>query len=645
MKIRKKSISSVNCNSKYKILDKSGITLISLIIIITLIIILASVTIYAGGSTIQYTKVTKFNSELKIIHARVNELAEENNFDTFGQEISNMNADTQNKINIAMQGASSSGFKYFGKTDLEAINIDNIDRQVIINFSTREVVDINGIEKDGNIMYRLENWENIVYKNTSAGAPSFTLSKKVYGLSADICITNVEYKGNAGKGQISYCLFNNQTEGNWNSVSEEKIRVEQSGVYKVKLTDSAGNTAERTVEVVLTNKPKLDSGMVPVVYDATLGKWKKVSEESGDWYDYASDNKKWANVMLQDGLVVNSDGTINETNMGSMFVWIPRFMYQISEGYHPDEDVEQPIEGNVNIKFLKGTTNIATDGTNVKITNASGQGNWNVHPAFCDGTKNNYANGEWNKEITGFWVAKFQASSSATTSENPQVGESYGGGDTIGTQTVRIAPNVTSWRNISISNINTVCKNMTIINNSYGLTTATNSHLIKNSEWGAIAYLTQSNYGNKQTNADSSSGVWNNSYNNGDGCMTTRTGMVGSSKNDSTQNGTETTVCYEYNTENGQKGSTTRNIYGVYDMSGCAWETVAAYIENGNEKYINCFLEIPNWEKTIYSGGASYNGKKGFQANSGKYGDAVWETSRNDAGTYANAYGWERCFR
>lgn len=31
--------------------------------------------------------------------------------------------------------------------------------------------------------------------------------------------------------------------------------------------------------------------------------------------------------------------------------------------------------------------------------------------------------------------------------------------------------------------------------NIYGLTTSTDSHMLKNSEWGAVAYLTKSQYG------------------------------------------------------------------------------------------------------------------------------------------------------
>ena len=49
------------------------------------------------------------------------------------------------------------------------------------------------------------------------------------------------------------------------------------------------------------------------------------------------------------------------------------------------------------------------------------------------------------------------------------------------------------------------------LGNIHGLTSNADTMMMKNSQWGAVAYLAQSNYGSKQTsNADS--GVWNNSY-------------------------------------------------------------------------------------------------------------------------------------
>ena len=84
--------------------------------------------------------------------------------------------------------------------------------------------------------------------------------------------------------------------------------------------------------------------MVPVIWNGT--NWEITNKDSGVWYDYSEDAKKWANVMLQDGLQIASDGKTVQS-FGSMFAWIPRYMYKISEGYHGTNSNE------IEIKFLK----------------------------------------------------------------------------------------------------------------------------------------------------------------------------------------------------------------------------------------------------------------------------------------------------
>ena len=664
-------------NCKNKIDSKKGITLISLAIIIMVIIIISSVTIYTGVDTIANSRVTQFNTELKIIHARVNEIASENltqeEIDTLGQTISTLNSNIKGKISKALQGSSEEGFRYFNKKNLEAIGVSGINREVIINFSKRDVVDINGVKKDGNYIYRVEGWDNIEYVDKNTKGPSFEIRKKIYGLSATIRIENIVYNGNINKGMISYCLYNDNVEKNWKTVQENEILIDRSGIYKIRVTDAAGNVTEKTTEIVLTNKPKLDSGMVPVVYDKEKGKWKITEENGGTWYDYSSEKKQWANAMLQDGLTINDDGTIDSDKMGSMFVWIPRYAYQISSGYHPTSSTALPLEGNINIKFLKGTTGLSTDNEDVKYATTSGEGNWLIHPAFTS----NIDLGGNGKEITGFWVAKFEASSSTTTAENPNLGANYGRTNNE-TDNVRSVPNVTSWRKITADQIDKACKRMTQKGNIHGLSGA-QAYMMKNSEWGAIAYLTQSDYGNKQTNADVNSGVWTNPYHEGDivanenatykhnTYYTTMTGMVGSSRDESiivaskaignvdksnpetisityqnyatdgSLNGSQyTKTYYRYQTEEGQRGSSTRNIYGIYDISGGAWEYVASYLTNGKTSQITYFRNLVASQKQEYAGtGVADNEtdrKANYQANSNKYGDATWETSRDDAG-------------
>ncbi len=95
---------------------------------------------------------------------------------------------------------------------------------------------------------------------------------------------------------------------------------------------------------------------------------------------------------------------------------------------------------------------------------------YRIHPAFEDGSRkgknNNYMNGEWDSELAGIWVAKFEASREDST-------VSTQGSSSI----IKIQPDTKSWVNITIGDSYT---------NSLDMYTKYNSHLMKNSEWGAV---------------------------------------------------------------------------------------------------------------------------------------------------------------
>ena len=283
------------------------------------------------------------------------------------------------------------------------------------------------------------------------------------------------------------------------------------------------------------NTPNLGEGMTAIKWNGSA--WVETTGDDEEWYDYLS--KKWANAVV--GGSFNEDGTLNQSSNYSMFVWIPRYAYSITSGYHQSgEDINSttPAEGagTIEVEFMKGTSNESARGRTT-FQNASGQGNWNIHPAF-----------EYGSTVSGIWVAKFEASSVEGNSDTEE-------GDNVTTKTLQVKPGVASWRYIYISNMYDVCLNYNPI---------LNSHLMKNDEWGAVAYLSKSKYG-KETEE-----VW---INNSSSFIT---GSAGSSEGAATDVGTTN----DYTGTQGVKASTTGTVYGVYDMSGGAYERTAAYIAN-----------------------------------------------------------------
>ena len=364
--------------------------------------------------------------------------------------------------------------------------------------------------------------------------------------------------GAIGENESSY------TGGSFSSGQTITLKATTAGTYylHVLTVDNAGNKKETissavTVEEALVadgnynaskgvNTPKLGSGMTPIKWNGSS--WVNTTGSDKDWYDYTS--KKWANAKTSDG---------------SMWVWIPRYAYSITSGYHSSS------AGNIDVEFMKGLTNETSTGRK-SFNNASGQGKWNIHPAFNYGTT-----------VSGIWVAKFEASNS--------------GGK------IKVEPGVQSWRSITVNDIYTNCLN-------YNKTL--NSHMMKNDEWGAVAYLSKSKYG-KNAEVDINS---DSSYYTGGGSGNA------------------------YVTNVGQ--STTGTVHGVYDMSGGAWEYVAAYVNNGNSNLTNYGSSLVNGDaktKNVYSKGSSDSRDNNYSANSGKYGDAVYETSANGNSSSSSWYG------
>ena len=138
---------------------------------------------------------------------------------------------------------------------------------------------------------------------------------------------------------------------------------------------------------------------------------------------------------------------------------------------------------------------------------------------------------------------------------------------------------------------------------------------MKNTEWGAVAYLAQSSYGK---NAE----VWINPNSN------FLTGQAGSGPSVGSTTSTST-----YNSGNGPQASTTGNVYGVYDMSGGAYEYTAAYVNNGNSNYGSSLVSGATYTKDVYTKGSADDRPTNYAAAASKYGDAVYETSLSSNGT------------
>ncbi len=336
----------------------------------------------------------------------------------------------------------------------------------------------------------------------------------------------------------------------------------------------------------------IKEGMIPVTFDSSGN--TVVADTKTEWYNY--DEKKWANAVSVTSAsrsnYQSKPGTIiDENDILAYFVYVPRYRYQL---WNAENGVSN--EQTINIEF-------ETSGENKK--NGTKNGEWLTHPAFTFG----------NTELNGIWVGKFELTGA-------------GGAPTT-------KPNQKSLTNQNISTAwNTI--RLFSTNGEYGLTSY-DAHMMKNSEWGAVAYLSHSKYGKNGevwiNNVNTGTGVENNGVQWGPSI----TGCAGTSASAGVKN--NMTACEpgrDYKNA-GVNASTTGNIYGIYDMSGGVWERVVASVVNENGTFIPAFSGFTNKPESKYYDEYPYN-TDSFNFSISKLGDAMREARKKTSGSTQNWY-------
>ena len=346
--------------------------------------------------------------------------------------------------------------------------------------------------------------------------------------------TNKTSEENSKKGKLYKLLTKDVKE--FNSIALSLICIGillGAGLLSYKITNSyalfsSTLTGAKTIEVTAVGKSLDESGanapvptsnMIPVYYDETAEVWKKAdkynSQEKYKWYDY--DNKMWANSVTVSetnrSTYLNADpGTeIPMDDILTMQVWVPRYKYKVWNYNENGTVASDPQE--IKITFEKGTATTGeiscsdsisgTDGAasetcklksdNLACTDSTCNGKTYTHPAFTFGTE----------ELEGIWVGKFEVS--APTDNACYISESEANCNVTGI-TPLVKPDVKSYRYAQVGTFETNIMAMNNSGNKYGFATTIDTHMMKNMEWGAVAYLSHSKYGiNKEININNSS--------------------------------------------------------------------------------------------------------------------------------------------
>lgn len=348
----------------------------------------------------------------------------------------------------------------------------------------------------------------------------------------------------------------------------------------------------------------MDTALIPVTYTGTTSspQWSKADVTSeGNWYNYQ--NKQWANAVAVTAGVRTTyqnapAGTvIPESDVMAYYTYIPRYEYQVCRPNASDSISGITAIGcpsstaspyNFNIKFQTAAHTTAYNGTTI--------GGWATHPAFTFGTT----------QLNGIWVGKYQTSSASAA--NAQSGTP--GAD------VAIKPNQFGLWHQSISQQFATAQSLADSSSQpyEGLDAATtDSRMMTNSDWGAVAYLATSIYGKGASMPVDINNCNTSSNFNG------RTGWGGGSPS---ANGTESCVVGSddsgaYQTTQGQGASTTGNVTGIYDMVGGNGQYImahltkegypAGYTDNSGFVSLPASKYFNGYDSTIFTARASDN--------------------------------------
>ena len=337
--------------------------------------------------------------------------------------------------------------------------------------------------------------------------------------------------------------------GSWNE-EDWKLEIENLEETNTLCTVSFTRYEE---EILNGAAPQLVENLIPVIIadDGTVTK----ADTQEEWYKYA--DQTWANaVILEDETITYENGaTIPESNIESYFVWIPRYKYKIWNlgTYTSLSTIDTSIKDTIDIVFGTDTTSDSNSGecTTPMLSGETGGcavGEFMTHPAFI------------SFDVNGMWVGKFESGYKGATST------SGAQSNTNNSEKLQVKPNVYSWRSIQVANAHLT---------SYNYKRDMDSHMMKNTEWGAVAYLQHSIYGSRASVRINNNSSYLTGY---AGVVEPTTGYTATNISCSTtpeacnEYGTSATITQPYNTETGYLASTTGNISGIYDMSGGAWE-------------------------------------------------------------------------
>ena len=648
---------TIKTAKKQKLKESKGITLIALVITIIVLLILAGVVIAtltgdngiltkAQNAKTQNEKASiKEQIELAVVASRMNDNLDASIdttvLETELNEINGLKIESKGQSDDLPWTVTAKGFKFQIKEDGTIEEVNGISLSATkLKIITGETETINATLTEGvtgTITWESSNDSLVTVNNgtvTAVGnSGTVTIKAKCGSYEATCEVTIVQKVTKITLSASSTTVKEGSTlqltigtEPSSGEIEKIEFSSSQESVATVSNSGVVTGVAVGNATITATGKSSGVTGTINITVEEGIKaptSWVKTTKTDSSWYSYNGDTVNAPklvgqmtpikyNLELPSGANTTNKWANAITADGSMWVWIPRYAYKIT--YYTDSNytttsTTKTQYGKIDVAFVKYENgqntflNSADSGTITTDPTAQGAGttNWLVHPAFV----NNANNGGWDSELSGIWVGKFEATGTKTKDSDGNVTEA----------TISVMPGVSALRGMIIKDQFKYAKLATFGESVSAETLG--SHMAKNSEWGATAYLAYSKYGT-------------NGYD------------VARNGSDIYYTGGTSTQANIYSTNYGQ--STTNNPYGVYDLRGGSFEYVASYVNYGSNSSLSKYGGTASGDlygsgdeqststkyKTVYtaSGTSQQNSYNLLgTGNTIKKGDAVYETS------------------
>ena len=393
-------------------INKKELTIGKLVFKIFLFIIVFVIVILTLIDSYNISKLKKYIAKQQLIQEKVNYIREQykvwdnynpnenGNYYDYLQELGVVNANSNSnpyktefeKIIKEYIGKNSrdwndnidsilTNYCYFSPSDLKKIlNLNDLDYYVIINFYTGNVIEKNGIYDN--------KLRKIIHRQYDSDLGNELYIKPIYNTYIEAKIEVIENKGLSQKVKIYldsddknslpdildiYYYTENSDSlkscsylDDYNYVKSEKavyFTVSTSNKYSFVIEDSNYIQYKKVdYEFNFCNPPLLRDDMTGIYWDENCKEKEIDNIYDSNWYNYSKEKMQFANAKTEDG---------------NYWVWIPRYSYKLNEN-------EIQVEYVDNLSSLSTSKNVLSG--------------FEIHDAFSK-----------NDDITGFWVAKFQA--------------------------------------------------------------------------------------------------------------------------------------------------------------------------------------------------------------------------------------------